>query len=61
MGSAYWSDVEPPIPYPYLLVPAFGWLLMTTIQTCLHAEALLIGTLLDGIFHLFSPLYGLVG
>ncbi len=51
MGSAVGRRDNRQLPSLNLLVPAcqpFGWFRLTTIQACLQAEALLMGTLLDG-------------
>ncbi|WP_375469184.1 hypothetical protein [uncultured Nostoc sp.] len=39
-----------PYPVPFWLqrIKPFRWLTLTTIQTCLQADALLMDTLLDG-------------
>jgi len=48
LGSACWSEVQPPTPYPLpFLAPAyqpFGWFLLTMVQPHLQAEALLMGS-----------------
>jgi hypothetical protein len=53
IGGAYWSEKEPPIPYPLPFGAAFLALLryinFTMIQTCLEAEALLMDILLGGL------------
>jgi hypothetical protein len=59
-GSAYWSRLNLPIPYPLpfgsSLSTLFGWLAVTTFQSHLQADALLMGTLLDGCWIRFPSL-----